>query len=328
MPLNLEEFSRPRLQGYVENIPPAREYLLAGFMPEEQTDDIEFAYGVITGRYGEAASITGWNASAPLRDFDSLAQAFGSLSKLQHAKRLDEVQLLRFNRPRSDAERNRVVEYVYDVTDSLSYGVDDMEEYLRAQAIYTGRLTYDDDLNDIHIDIDFGTPVQNRLTATLPWDSPDATPLQDLEAAAFRFREANVQRDANTIHMNRATEAMLLRSEEIRTQVYGVNNGGRLLTRADLQNAFNGLGLPNYVVNNDAVVINGETVNLLPDRTVALLGNDLGTTYVGPTVENNYNPGKFVQPKVEVDPPSQTVIVGKAVFPALKRPTAVVTLSV
>src|SRR5699024_9909307 len=65
MPLHLDEFQRDQLQGYIENVPPQREYLLRSVMPEETTSDINFAFNVINGRYSTSASITGWNASAP-----------------------------------------------------------------------------------------------------------------------------------------------------------------------------------------------------------------------------------------------------------------------
>lgn len=81
MPLHLDEFKRDQLQGYIENVPVAREYLLRSVMPETPTSDINFAFNVINGQYAKAASITGWNASAPLRDKRELERAFGSVAK-------------------------------------------------------------------------------------------------------------------------------------------------------------------------------------------------------------------------------------------------------
>lgn len=328
MPLRLEEFQKEAITAYVNNSPAQRDYILSALMPRQNTYDINFAYNVINGRYAESASITGWNASAPLRDKRSLEQAFGEVAKVQHGQRLDEKELLAFNRPRSDAERAAVIDYVYDLTDELSMGVDDIEEYMRAQALYNGRLVYDDDVNDIHIDVDFGVPAENKITATTLWDAAGATPLADLQAAVRQFQSQNSRRKPQVIHMNSATEAILLQNEQIRTQVYGTDNGGRLLTSNDVQNAFTALGLPNYVINDDVVMVNGTETPLLADRKVVLLGADLGVTMLGPTVENNYEPGKFVEPKIMQDPPGQAVIVGEAVFPALQRPQGIVTLTV
>lgn len=328
MPLHLDEFQREQLQGYVENVPPLREYLLSSFMPTRPEYDINFAYNVINGAYGDSASITGWNASAPLRDKKSIEKAFGEVAKVQHGVRLDEKELLAFNRPRSDQERAQVIDYVYTTTDDLSQGVDDIEEYMRAQAIYTGGLKYEDEENDIYIDVDFGVPNENRLTSTTAWENADAKPLEDIQAAVKQYQKNNQRRKPSVMHMTSATEALLLTNEQIRTQVYGTNNGGRLLTKNDISNVLSSLGLPPYQINDDVIVVNGEEVQLLEDGKVVLLGSDLGETVIGPTVENNYVPGKFVTPLIENNPPSQSVIVGEAVFPALKRPKSIVIVDV
>lgn len=328
MPLHLDEFQKEQLQGYVENVPAQREYLLSSFMPTRPEYDINFAYNVINGSYAQAASITGWNASAPLRDKKSIEKAFGEVAKVQHAVRLDEKELLAFNRPRSDEERAQVIDYVYSSTDELAQGVDDIEEYMRAQAIYTGGLKYEDKENDIYIDVDFGVPFENRLSATIAWEDANAKPLEDIQAAVKQYQSVNQRRKPSVMHMTSATESLLLTNEQIRVQVYGTNNGGRLLTKGDLQNAFTALGLPPYQINDDVIVVNDEEVQLLEDGKVVLLGADLGETIIGPTSENNYLPGKYADPLIEKNPPSQTVIVGEAVFPALKRPKSIVIVDV
>ncbi|MDY0395421.1 major capsid protein [Virgibacillus halophilus] len=328
MPLRLPEFQQPQLTGYVQNVPPVRGYLLEQFMPEDPVYDINFAYNVISGKYGTAASITGWNASAPLRDTKEIEKAFGQVAKVQHGFRLDETQLIQYNRPRSDEEANMVIEQIYQSTDDLSQGVDDIEEYMRAQAIYTGKLKYDDDENDIHIDVDFGIPTENKVTATTPWSEEGATPLTDIQVAVKQYKDKNQRRKPNVMHMTGATEANLLQNEQIRTQIYGKDSGQRLLTKADIQNVFSALGLPPYQVNDDVIVVEDEEKQLLEDDRVVLIGDDLGKTMIGPTVENNYAPGKFAVPTVKTNPPEESVVVGEAVFPALKRPQSIVILSV
>ncbi|MFD1066685.1 major capsid protein [Oceanobacillus locisalsi] len=328
MPLHLNEFQQPQLTGYVQNVPPTREYLLASFMPEESVYDINFAYNVINGRYAQAASITGWNASAPLRDTAEQERAFGQVAKLQHGFRLDETQLLQYNRPRAEQEANAVIEGIYTSTDELSQGVDDIKEYLRAQAIYNGELVYDDDENNIHLNIDFGMPGENKLTATTQWSDEGSTPLTDIQAAVKQFKETNQKQKPVVMHITSATEAHLLNNEQIRTQIYGTDNGNRLLTKTDIQNVFSALSLPPYQVNDDVIVIDDEEVQLLDDNKVVFLGSGLGKTMIGPTYENNYSPGKYAKPSIKENPPEQSVIVGETAFPALKRKKAIVTMSV
>lgn len=328
MPLHLNEFQQPQLTGYVQNVPPARDYLLANFMPEEPVYDINFAYNVINGKYARAASITGWNASAPLRDTAEQERAFGQVAKVQHGFRLDETQLLQYNRPRAEQEADAVVEGIYTSTDELTQGVDDIKEYLRAQVIYNGELIYDDDENDIHLNINFGLPEANKLTATTKWSESSSAPLTDIQVAVEQFKKTNQRQKPVVMHITSATEASLLQNEQIRTQIYGTNNGQRLLTKSDVQNAFSALGLPPYQINDDVIVVDDEEVQLLDDDKVVLLGANLGKTMIGPTVENNYSPGKFAVTEIKKNPPEQSVIVGEAPFPALKRINAIVTMSV
>lgn len=330
MPLHIDEFQQEEFQGYVENVPPAREYKLRRFLPNKTTKDINFAYNVIDGKYGQAASITGFNAAAPLRDKNGLAKAFGSVAKVQHGFRLDEEEILKFNRPRDDEEKNQAVEYVYDQTDELINGVYDIEEFMRAQALYNGQLIYDDNENDIHLNITFDIPVANKLTATVAWSDPASKPLDDIQAAVNQFKTANKNQKPVVMHMTSKTEANLLKNSQIRNQVYGNSADQRLLTKNDLQNVFSALGLPPYEINDDVVDLHGTgTTQLLADNKVVLLGDKLGNTFIGPTVEKNFESGIYVVPEIkETNPPSQSVFVGETVFPALQRPSAIVHLTV
>lgn len=326
MPLNLEQFLEESFQGYIEEVPVSREYLLASFLPNKNVYDLKFAYNVINKEYTRTASITGFNADAPLRDKDGLAKHFGEVAKVQHGFKLDEEELLRFNQPRNDGEKQQAVDYVYDQTDNLVEGVRDIEEWMRAQAIYKGVLNYSE--NGVVINVDFGIPAENKLTTTVAWSDPASTPLEDLQRAVAQFKKQNKRKAPKVIHMTEATEAHLLKNEQIKLQVFGATNVNRLMTKADLANAFSAMSLPPYQIQSDQIDNGNGPEDLLPEGRVVLLGENLGNTYFGPTVEKNYQPGMYVLPIVEKKPPRQEVYVGETVFPALSRPKAIVFLDV
>ncbi|MCM3651325.1 major capsid protein [Metabacillus litoralis] len=330
MPLHMDEFQGEEFQGYVENVPAARSYLLQRFLPNKTTKDIDFAYNVIDGKYGQAASITGFNATAPLRDKNGLAKAFGSVAKVQHGFRLDEKEILKFNRPRDNEEKSQAVDYVYDETDDLIQGVYDTEEWMRAQVLYNGALVYNDTVNDIQVNITFDIPAENKLNVTTAWSDPASKPLDDIQAGVNQFMETNQRRKPIVMHMTSVAEANLLKNTQIKNQVYGNPTDQRLLTKQDLQNVFSALGLPPYEINDDAVDLYGTgATQLLADNKVVLLGENLGNTFIGPTVEKNFESGIYVVPEIkETNPPSQSVFVGETVFPALQRPKGIVHLTV
>lgn len=328
MVVQAPEFAPARLQSFVENLPPARQYLLASLMPEKTVTDINFAFNVISGAYAPAASITGWNSPSPLRDKQTQAKEFGSVAKLHHSYFFDEVELFVYNLPRTPEEREQVVADGQDRTKELSDGVEDTKEYLRAQIIYKGGLTYSDEEGKVVFDFKIDRPEGNVMDAITPWSDPASTPLTDIQNGVKQFKATNSRRSPALLHLTSVTESYLLQNEQIRRQAYGANNTGQILTPEDVQRVLRGLKLPEYTINDDVINLHGEEIQLLEDNKIVLLGTDLGNTMIGPAAERGYTPGKFAKTIEKVDPPSEQIIVGQTAFPALKRWTAVVTMDV
>jgi Phage major capsid protein E len=326
--LTLDQFAGEEFQGYVENVPAARNYLLRQYLPNDTVFDLKFAYNVINKQYTRTASITGFNSDAPLRDKDGLSRAFGEVTKVQHGFKIDEEELLRFTNPRRDAEREKAIDYVYDQTDNLVQGIYDLEEWLRAQAIYKGALTYAE--NGVVIDVDYNIPTENKLVAVNAWsDAALSSPLTDIQKIVDRYKAANNGRVPASIHVSGAVKADLMRSQAVILQVYGDADSRRLVTNDDLNGVLQSLDLPALVIQ-DMEVDNGDgNERLLPIRRIVALGDrEIGKTYIGPTVEKNFEPGIYVMPVIENKPPSQEVYVGETVFPAIKEPNGVVWMDV
>lgn len=326
--LTLDQFAGEEFQGYVENVPAARNYLLSRFLPNDTVFDLKFAYNVINKVYTRTASITGFNANAPLRDKDGLSRAFGEVAKVQHGFKIDEEELLRFTNPRRDEERAKAIDYVYDQTDNLVQGVYDLEEWLRAQAIYKGALTYSE--NGVEINVDYGIPTENKMNATNAWSDVDlGSPLTDIQAIVDRFKAANGGKVPAEIHISGAVKSDLLKSKAVILQVYGDSDSRRLITNDDLNSVLNSLDLPTLIVQDMEIDNGAGNERLLPiRRIVALPSGEVGKTYLGPTIEKNFDSGIYVLPIVENKPPRQEVYVGETVFPAIKEPNAIVWMNV
>jgi Phage major capsid protein E len=329
MPLHLEEFQGAEFQGYIDNVPAERSFLLETFMPAKNVFDIKFSYNVINRVYARTASITGFNASAPLRDKDGLARHFGEVAKVQHGFRVDEEELLRFNRPRSDEERAQAIEYVYDQTDNLVQGVRETKEWMRAQAIYKDNLVYEED--DVQINVTFGIPAENKIAAGTAWtDRATSTPLEDIQEAVAQFKKQNRGQSPAVMHLSSTVVADLLLNEQIKAQLFGSPTDKRLVTKDDLRTVFSALTLPTFVEQDDEIDNGNGLERLLPERRIVFLpSGEVGKTMSGVTVEKNYQPGTYVITEIqETNPPQQKVFVGETVFPALQRPTAIVYLNV
>lgn len=328
MPLNLEEFQREQFQAYVENVEPSRQYRLARFMPFDETYDMEFTYNIINGGYGQMASITALDSGAPLRDKEVLARMTAELGKVQHSYRITEKEMLHFYRPRTDAEKQKVIDAIYNQTDRLVDGVYDRAEWFRSRAVYHGGLQYTE--NGVDLDIDFMIPQENKLTADVMGDgtfNADADILGALRTAVKRFKDANNGQSPAVMHFNGTVETYFLTSSQIKAQIWGNGSDPRIVTGEQLGTLFNALSLPAYEVIDDTVIGDEGVETLIPDDRIVFIGNDLGEVMQGPTVENDYEPGIYVVPEVQkTNPPKEQVFVGATMFPALKRPNAVVHL--
>lgn len=332
MVLELEDFSRESLNGFVENVPATKTYPLASVFPDETTDELRFALGIINGTYAKGASVTGFNSSAPLRGHKQLEKVLGEVSKLQHALYFDEETLLRFQNPRTDAERQRIIDASFTDVGDLVQGVYDTKELLRAQLTYNGKIEYRDPVNKTGIDVNFDDiPDANTIDVTTPWtDKVNSTPLFDLEAAVQRYKDANNQQLPDRLHLTGKVESLLKGNEEIRRQVFGSTSGGaRRLTAEDIQGAFGDLGIPRYTVDDNFTVMedaDGEdlVIKHLSDDKVVLFASVLGKTMIGPSKEKNFQTGIFAKPVVMEDPEAEKIIVGESTFPALQRPNAIV----
>lgn len=325
MVLSLPEFQREQFQGYIENLPSARVRILDRFMPTKPIFGIKFGYDVITKTLPRTASITGFNAGAPLRDKAGFDKAFGEVAKVQHGFKLDEEELLRFNQPRNDAEQAMAVDYVYDQTDELVEGIRDIEEWMRSQPLYTGKLAYNE--NGVILDIDYSVPTPNKLALTgtdLFSDKVNSKPLDKITAHLETYKSANQQRLPVELHMSGTMVNDLLQNAQIKGQIYGSPTDARIVTRDQLQALFQALGIPRFVIQDDVINMGAGDTRLLPARRIAFLGDGLGNLYQGITRENNYKPGMYVVPEIkETNPPMEAVYVGETVFPALVKPQAV-----
>lgn len=326
--LSLDQFKKPTFLGYVENRILPKQYLLKAISEFDVTFDLTFDYDVFTQTYAPSAAITGWNAGAPLRDKQGLKTLTQEIAKIQHGVRIDEREQLKFMNPRVNDERERAIKRVYDQTDRLIEGVNDTEEWIRAQAAYIGTIVYNS--NGVQINVDFGLPA--IVTPATAWsDRAASNPLDDFRAAVQAFKDANGGQAPKYIDLSGSVLLDITLNQQIRGAIYGVNSA-MIPTRAQIESLFVQVAdAPIAIrVNDDKISLDGAAATrLLPTRTVALLGEQPIVTVQGPTVEKDFNPGIYVVPKIDMGPPPQEEIyVGESAFVGVKQPSQIYRLSV
>jgi hypothetical protein len=326
--LSLDQFKKPTFLGYVENRILPKQYLLKAISEFDVTYDLTFDYDVFTQTYAPSAAITGWNAGAPLRDKQGLKTLTQEIAKIQHGVRIDEREQLKFMNPRVNDERERAIKRVYDQTDRLIEGVNDTEEWIRAQAAYIGTIVYNS--NGVQINVNFGLPA--IVTPATAWsDRAASNPLDDFRAAVQAFKDANAGQAPKYIDLSGSVLLDITLNQQIRGAIYGVNSA-MIPTRAQIESLFISVAdAPIAIrVNDDKISLDGAAASrLLPARTVALLGEQPIVTVQGPTVEKDFNPGIYVVPKIDMGPPPQEEIyVGESAFVGVKQPSQIHRLSV
>lgn len=326
--LHLEQFKNPTFLGYVENRVLEKKYLLNDISAFDRTFDMSFDYDVFTQTYAPTAAITGWNAGAPLRDKQGFKTITQEVAKIQHGFRLDEREILKFMNPRVEAERENVIRRIYDQTDRLIQGVNDTEEWLRAQAVYNGQIVLDK--HGLQATINFGlSAVVNVATA---WSNRGtATPLDDLRTAVKAYKDDNAGQAPRYLDISGDVLLDLTLNSQIRKALFGVNND-MLPTRQQVETILTQIAdAPIAIrVNDDVISIEGAApTRLLNARRAVLLGEQPVITVEGPTVEKNFDPGIYVLPIVkEGPPPSEEVYVGKSAFVGIQKPSEIYRLSV
>ncbi|WP_397351782.1 major capsid protein [Paenibacillus xylanexedens] len=302
--------------------------MLKEISENEVSYDLTFDYDVFTQTYAPSAAITGWNSGAPLRDKEGFKTLTQEVAKIQHGIRIDEREQLKFQNPRVEAERQRAVQRVYDQTDRLIEGVNDTEEWLRAQAVYLGAITYN--ANNVKIDVNFNLPAV--VTPTDAWsDRMDSVPLDDLRALIQAYKDANGGEAPEYIDMSGAVMQDIIMNQQIRGAIYGINSQ-MIPTRSQVESIIAQIAdAPIKIrINDNQVSLNGASATrLLPVRTVAVLGRQPVITVEGPTVEKAFEPGIYVVTKEDMGPPPQDEIyVGKSAFVGIKKPSQIHRMSV
>lgn len=326
--LSLDQFKQPTFLGYVENRILPKQYLLKAISEFDITYDLTFDYDVFTQSYAPSAAITGWNAGAPLRDKEGLKTLTQEIAKIQHGIRIDEREQLKFTNPRVNDERERAIKRIYDQTDRLIEGVNDTEEWIRAQATYLGVIVYQS--KDVKINVNFGLP--EIVTPVTPWSNrATSNPLDDIRVAIQAFKDANGGMAPTYIDISGSVLLDITLNEQVRGAIYGVNSA-MIPTRAQIESLLVQIAdAPVQIrINDDQISLDGAAASrLLPVRTVALLGQQPIVTVQGPTVEKDFNPGIYVVPKVDMGPPPQEEIyVGESAFVGVKQPSQIYRLSV
>ncbi|MRS26150.1 major capsid protein [Bacillus sp. RIT694] len=327
--LQLDEFKRETLIGFVENLTLPFESKTLPFLPRDKdVFSLTFAYDIFKKNQNVAANLLEFGAPAPLRDKQGLERAVGEVAKLSHQYRFDQKDQLTILNTKFDKERQQVIDRAFNYIENLKLGVEETEEYLRSSVLYKGKIKYD--LDGFSLDLAFDVP--KAFAATKKWSDPETSnPIKDLVDWIEKFKKANAGRRPLAIHMSNAAYLDILQSKSTIGNIKGVAGG--MVTPDELATYLSRWNIPPITTNDLEITFeDGKSERYLPERRVVFLGiegkNTLGSTVQGPTVEKDGQPGVYVHTWREENTKNEFVEIGKAAFPELSYPSGVMQIDV
>lgn len=320
--INDENLQPAVLKTVINSVEPTKVRRLASAFPEQPVFDTNAVYNVVSDTAIKAGSIIGFDAETPVKTKPQVEKRMAELTKIANAYFYTEQELLHYNKPRSSAEQDQVIADVMNSIVQLNEGNEDTKELLRANYVYRGMFDYEDPKSQVKIQFDLDLP-EGAIQETGAFDAEGSNPLEDLLNQVDAYRNNNGLVSPDFMVMNTRTLAKIKRNANVVGQIYGADAGGRLVRDSDLVELFNELKLPTLEIDDNYTVIEGIDGNIrkqhMPDDTVVMHASDLGQTLIGPAVEADYAPEKYVVNIKTQDAPNAKTIVGQVTIPVLKN---------
>jgi hypothetical protein len=316
-----EYFANPLFTETIKEIPVEAKYIGQRFLPTEETFDIDFNETVLTHQ-ADMADIVDSGAELPLTDRDPLKRVSGEIADIGQSYIVTKKELAALLDKGNPAKRKLAEKQLLGKAATVKKNLDARIEWMRWQALGNGIMVYDK--AGIKFSVDFG--VTFNKTPVTKWDAAGATILADFEKWVQDYVDANGLTPDTYVTSIKAIRTVLNNSD-VRLAIIG--NSNQLLTIQELNDFLVGRQMPKMEafdasvvyrdVNNDG---NRVTQRLLSDKKGIFLveGGQIGSQLLGPTVENNMEPGIFGRSFTEERPKREIVEVVAAAFPKVINP--------
>ncbi|KQL57231.1 MULTISPECIES: major capsid protein [Bacillaceae] len=330
---HLEEFQQPALRALVDESEQDAPISFADrFLPTENVFSRNFAGDIIkTNNF--LAGYIGKGSEPPTVDRNEIASYMGEIAQfgLQDIVTYSEIEALHEaqNNARYQDAIDRITVRAVDIVDATRRLI----QLAKAEALCKGELSTN--RNKIKFDFDFGIPAENKvaLTGGNDFSSPDFDILGFLEEQVQAYSDLN-RRLPETMLMSRQVLQMMLKNEQIIAEA-GRSEGSNRASQANLNNVLQEFGLPSIEVVLDRAITykDNETSDtlsneFLPVNRIVMASSGAGKYLLGPTLENNFQPGILLTAEDKKKPVMSVVETVGAGFPVLENPFLVKHLDV
>ncbi|MFD2924175.1 major capsid protein [Halobacillus naozhouensis] len=323
---HLEAFQGPALRALVDETERDVELNIADrFLPTEETFSRQFAYDIVKNNRYIAAYI-GYGAEPPVMDRNAVASKMGEIAYFGLKDIVTYEELQAINEARNDDEQAAVIEKILikniDLLDSLRR----LMFVAKMEALAKGSHSYNK--NNVKYTFDFGIPAENKvaLTSGNDFETPDFDIIGFLLEQVDAYANANEGKTPDVMWMSREMNAKLLKNSNIVLES-GRPEGSTRVSQSELRDVLDSFGIPPIQIISERTtqvkdLYSGElvTIELLPVNRIVMLSEGIGSYLLGPTLENNFRPGLFLDAYDKKEPIQSVLRAVGAGFPAPEKP--------
>lgn len=329
----LEQFSKPALKKLVDLTEQDAVTTIAdSFLPTVPTYDRRFAYDIVkTNSY--LASYIGYGAEPPVIDRDQVASKMGEIAYFGLKDILTYEELQSIHEARNNAEKAATIAKVTQRNIKLLNGLRDLVFLAKMEALTKGKLDFTQ--GKAKVFFDFGVPAENKVALTTGTDFDAA----DFDIIGFLLEQVKVYADANgeepeVMWMSREVLGKMLVNANIVVEA-GRPTGSTRVNREQLDAVLSANGLPPIQVINqrskrykDLASDNFIEREFMPVNRIVFLSQGVGEYLLGPTLENNFQPGFYLEAYDKKEPIQSVLRAVGAGFPAPTDPKRIMHLDV
>lgn len=268
------------------------QFTLSGYLPNRIVDDLDYRFTSGGQGLADVAEYRSYDTEASIGKRHAIKRVTGELPPISQKLRFGEYDRLRQRRA---ADLNLQIGIENDAA-KLTRGISARIELARADALVNGSVTIEE--NGVIGTIDFNRPSACEVTpAGALWSDPtSADPIADLTTWVQAYIVMNGEPPGDIVVSTRIAN-FLARSQALRNIASSLAGVPTILSRDVIQNILSSFALPDIVVYDAAVNLDGVSTRVLPDNVVLLVpdsvsspddyeGTQLGGTFWGTTAES------------------------------------------
>jgi len=324
-----EYFENPLFTEIINEVPVETGYKGSRFLPRDETYEIEFNETILE-RQQDMADIVDSGAELPLTDRDPMRRVSGAITDIGQSYIVTKKELGALMDKGNPGKRKVAERQLLGKAKLVKANIDARLEWLIWQALGEGAITYNK--AGIKLASDFG--VDAIEAAVTKWDGVTPTIIADYEGWVQDYVDRNgVYPD---VYMTSITVIRaVLNDETVRKQITGLAD--KLVTLQELNDFLRGRQMPPMEafdasvayrdVDNGGVRVQSRLLNA--KKGVFLKeGGAIGQLLIGPTVENNMEPGIFGRTFTMERPKREIVEVVAASWPKVTDPDLITITTV